>query len=129
MPTDQNNETTELAGEYRTSQRLLQVLVAHPILFVISLALCHFITHVLFFMLSYSATMHAFDSGAELSSGAKVISFLTDILSFPLVLLATYLPISGSALWGWFIVISNSLLWGVTAWIGLRWLRKRAVAT
>lgn len=129
MALEQNNQIASETKGYRSGQRTLLGLSPRTVLIISTLALGHFIAYVLLIMFSHGATMNSFDSGAELSIGAKFSSLVVDILSFPLVSLVMYLPIRNTGVWGWLIAMLNSLMWGTAIWICLKWLRNRTVAS
>lgn len=103
----------------RSGSRLLSPFVVIPVLTVLHSAI--FLATVL---ISYGASMDAFETGKS-PSGARVIAgHINSVLQFPLIPLAQWLGPSGR--WGFVIVLTNGLLWATVSWLLLRRFKRRS---
>jgi hypothetical protein len=98
---------------------------------IVVLTILHLALSGALMLLSMSATMGRFDTGAEPTPGARVVELLSRILLFPVVdPLARLLPrgIRGGGFpWEHLIFVANSLLWGVVLAALWERVRRRSV--
>lgn len=103
----------------RSGSRLLSPFVAIPALTVLHSTI--FLATVL---ISYGASMDAFETGKS-SSGAGVIAgHINSVLQFPLIPLAQKFGPSGR--WGFLIVLTNGVIWATVTWLLLRRFTRRS---
>jgi len=75
-------------------------------------------------LISYGASMDAFESGRSPAGAAVVAGSINRVLQFPLIPLAQKLGPSGR--WGFVIVLTNGLLWALVSWLLLRRFTRRS---
>lgn len=87
------------------------------LIWIIVIAVVHFVVSLAFLMLSFSDSMARFDTGEPRNMMSSVIYYTSEILAFPIVKLvehsglqlhstiAQYLPfVANSLVWGWVAV-------------------------
>lgn len=87
------------------------------LIWIIVIAVVHFVVSLAFLMLSFSDSMARFDTGEPRNMMGSVIYYTSEILAFPIVKLvehsglqlhstiAQYLPfVANSLVWGWVAV-------------------------
>jgi hypothetical protein len=99
-------------------------LSTRPLAIALAVACCHFALQVLALMSSISSTMARFDSGAAPTPTERAVDLLAWIVNLPLVTLATRLPIGPTGAFGWLILLANSAVWGLAAWVLAREIKK-----
>lgn len=88
-----------------------------PVVWIIAIAVVHFVVSLAFLMSSFSDSMARFDTGDPRNIVGSVIYYTSEILAFPIVKLvehsslrlhstiAQYLPfVANSLVWGWVVV-------------------------
>lgn len=127
IASNQIGEPMEVGVKFQKNKGKLPFFATNTGFIIAALALFHLSVHVLCILFSYGASMQSFETSAEPSFGAKLVDLLTNLLSFPLVLLVQQLPIRGTGQWGWMLLVANSLLWGWAGWQCYKCLRDRIV--
>jgi len=87
-----------------------------------TLAICHFLTQLATLLTVVGSGLARFDSGAAPSWLDRFLSLLNQLLSFPLVSLASIFPLHAPEWFGWCVFCANSVLWGVVAWWLIRFI-------
>ncbi|MFM8477742.1 MAG: hypothetical protein ACKOEO_18315 [Planctomycetaceae bacterium] len=103
----------------RSGSRLLSPFVVIPALTVLHSAV--FLATVL---ISYGASMDAFETGKSQSGAAVIAGSINRVLQLPLIPLAQNFGPTGR--WGFVIVLTNSLLWATVSWLLLRRFTRRS---
>lgn len=94
-----------------------------PAAAILLAAACHFAFATLALVVSYDASLDAFDRGAEVSPAGRVAATILSVLLFPVARAAPLLASGGTGrLVGTLLFAANSLAWGAAAW----WLVRRA---
>ncbi|MEI7995839.1 MAG: hypothetical protein WCH01_13155 [Methylococcaceae bacterium] len=80
-------------------------------------AACHFVLQGIIFFMNFGLVMLRFDTGSQLSCFDHAIRLVSAVANFPLVTLATMLPLGDTGSIGWLVFVANSIAWGITAWL------------
>jgi hypothetical protein len=84
-----------------------------PLRIIIGVSAVHFVASFGAFWHSLGSSLGRFDSGTPPSLLDRVLDGAVDVLWFPLVWLWDLLGVRGPGLAEWFILVTNSLLWGL----------------
>lgn len=92
------------------------------IFIVLAISATHLVCGIALFAASFGASMDRMDSGLPPSFAESLVSLASGVLWFPASALA---GVAGegwfSGLWGWPLLVANSLLWGtVVFYLALR---------
>ena len=82
----------------------------------------HLAAFVMVLMRSFGESMRSFDSGAAPTQLGRFCQVFTEVLGFPGLQLSRWLPGGTGTVAGWLLVMCNSLLWGIAAWMLVRGL-------
>ncbi|HYE22166.1 MAG TPA: hypothetical protein VD998_01090 [Verrucomicrobiae bacterium] len=83
--------------------------------YVVALAVLHFLFTIFFIVWSFSETMSRFDSGQAPTVISSILNIVTQVLTFPLVLMVqTFSKYITNTLFEYILFFLNSFLW---SWI------------
>lgn len=90
-----------------------------------TIATVHFLLSVALFFLRVGEGMSRFDGAGPPDLTTLLLNGAFEILSFPLLTAFLLLKIANTGIWGWLLILANSVLWGCAGWKAIRFRRSR----
>ena len=87
----------------------------------------HFLLSVVLLFLVAGASMSRFDGEGPSDLTALLLKNAFEIWRFPLATAFELLEIRNTGVWGWFVYLANSVLWGWAGWRAILFWRSRHV--